>query len=54
MNIHGHSLTILIKESLRIIRGSKNNLVSFPGPAQLSIACSTEKRGDPGIFSHVR
>ena len=28
-------------------------LASFPGPAQLSIACSTEKRGEPGIFSHV-
>ena len=25
----------------------------FPGPAQLSVACSTEKRGEPGIFSHV-
>ena len=29
------------------------NLASFPGPAQLSVACSTEKRGEPGIFSHV-
>ena len=28
-------------------------LASFPGPAQLSVACSTEKRGEPGIFSHV-
>ena len=28
-------------------------IASFPGPAQLSIACSTEKRGEPGIFSHV-
>ena len=29
------------------------HLASFPGPTQLSIACSTEKRGEPGIFSHV-
>ena len=28
-------------------------LASFPGPAQLFVACSTEKRGEPGIFSHV-
>ena len=28
-------------------------IASFPGPAQLSVACSTEKRGEPGIFSHV-
>ena len=25
----------------------------FQGPSQLSIACSTEKRGEPGIFFHV-
>ena len=23
----------------------------FPGPAQLSVTCSMEKRGEPGIFS---
>ena len=28
-------------------------LASFPGPAQLFVACSTEKRREPGIFSHV-
>ena len=28
-------------------------LASFPDPAQLSVACSTEKRGEPGNFSHV-
>ena len=28
-------------------------LASYPGPAQLSVACSTEKRGKPGISSHV-
>ena len=28
-------------------------VASFPGTAQLSVACSTEKRGEPGIFSHV-
>ena len=26
---------------------------NFPGPAQLFVACSTIKRGEPGIFSHV-
>ena len=29
------------------------SLASFPGFAQLFIACSTVKRGEPGIFSHV-
>ena len=29
------------------------SLASFPGPTQLFVACSTEKRGEPGIFSHV-
>ena len=28
-------------------------VASFLGPAQLFVACSTEKRGEPGIFSHV-
>ena len=28
-------------------------LDSYPGPAQLFVAYSTEKRGEPGIFSHV-
>ena len=28
-------------------------IASFPGPAQLFVTCSTEKRGEPGIFSHV-
>jgi len=28
-------------------------LASFPGPAQLFVACSTGKWGGPGIFSHV-
>ena len=28
-------------------------LASFPGTAQLSVACSTEKQGEPGIFSQV-
>ena len=30
-----------------------HDLASFLGPAQLSVACSTEKWGEPGIFSHV-
>ena len=29
------------------------SLASFPGPAHLSIACSTEKQGEIGIFSHM-
>ena len=29
------------------------HVASFPGPAQLSVACSTIKRGEPGVFSHV-
>ena len=28
-------------------------VTSFPGSTQLSIACSTEKQGEPGIFSHM-
>ena len=27
------------------------HVASFPGPAQLFVACSTEKRGGPGIVS---
>ena len=30
------------------------SLASYPGLAQLSVTCSTEKPGEPGIFSHVR
>ena len=30
-----------------------NMLTSSPGPAQLSVTCSTGKWGEPGIFSHV-
>ena len=29
-------------------------IASFPGPTQLSVACSMVKRGKPGIFSYVR
>ena len=29
------------------------HIASFPGPAQLSVICITEKRGEPGIFSHL-
>ena len=28
-------------------------VASFPGPTQLFVACSTEKRGEPGMFPHV-
>ena len=28
-------------------------VASFPGPAQLFVACSTEKWGEPGMFHHV-
>jgi len=30
-----------------------SNLALFIGPAQLFIVCSTEKWGEPGIFSHM-
>ena len=30
-----------------------DSLASFPGPTQLIVACSTEKRGEPGMFPHV-
>ena len=30
-----------------------SNIASFPGPTHLSITCSMEKRGEPGVFSHV-
>ena len=30
-----------------------SNIALFPGPAQLSVTCSTEKWGEPGIISHV-
>ena len=33
------------------IEPSAGIIASFPGPAQLSVPCSTEKRGEPGIFS---
>ena len=29
-----------------------DNIASFPGPTQLFVTCSTEKQGEPGIFSH--
>ena len=29
-----------------------DNIASLPGPTQLSVACSTEKQEEPGIFSH--
>jgi len=28
-------------------------VASFPGPAQILVACSTEKQGDLFILSHV-
>ena len=30
-----------------------NMLTSSPGPAQLSVTCSTGKWGEPDIFSHM-
>jgi len=38
---------------MQIYETTYDRLALFPGPAQLSVACSTEKRGEPGIFSHV-
>ena len=34
-------------------REEEGKVSSFPGPAQLSVTCSTEKQGEPGIFSRV-
>ena len=36
-----------------IVLYNLNHIASFPGPAQLSIASSMEKQGEPGIFSRV-
>ena len=36
-----------------MVSGNRGRVALFPGPTQLFIAISTEKRGDPGIFSHV-
>ena len=41
------------RASSKLVMAHSRILVSFPGPAQLFVACSTEKRGEPGIFSHV-
>ena len=38
---------------LHVYLASGDNLASFPGPAQLSVAFSTVKWRGPGIFSHV-
>ena len=43
----------LEKYTLLLFSSENCNVASFPGPAQLSVACSTEKREEPGIFSHV-
>ena len=48
-----HQLTHPKSLILILILYPHSPLASFPGPAQLSVACSTEKRGEPGIFSHV-
>ena len=29
-------------------------VASFPGPTQLSVACNTVKREEPGVFFHMR
>ena len=34
-------------------RVMNHDLASFPGPTQLSVACSMENRGESGIFSHM-
>ena len=39
--------------SVAHINTDQRKLASFPGPAQLFVACSTEKRGEPGMFPHV-
>ena len=31
----------------------RQEIILFPSPTQLFIACNTEKRGEPGIFPRV-
>ena len=41
------------KSTIKFLAVQWTLLALFPGPAQLSVTCSTEKRGEPGIFSHM-
>ena len=50
---HRPTLTTARQLELCTIRTCVYRIASFPGPTQLFVACSTEKRGEPGIFSHV-
>ena len=43
----------IYKSQKRFPNQNKHMLASFPGPTQLSVDISTEKQGEPGIFSHV-
>jgi len=47
---HGAALHTIQKT---IMQPDLRKLASFPGLSQLSITCSTEERGEPGIFSHM-
>jgi len=42
-----------ILHSYMLILQPTSAIASFPGPAQLSVACSKVKQGEPGISSHV-
>ena len=45
---------MIMNDEFGLVGGEQGfELASFPGPAQLFIACGTEKHGEPGIFSHV-
>ena len=48
-----HMCTMYAQIDMTLILCKYTVLASFPGPTQLSVACSTDKRGEPGIFSHV-
>ena len=45
MGVYNRSVVVVVKMGAYI--------ASFPGPTQLFVAISMEKRGEPGIFSHV-
>ena len=47
------SKSLCVQDKLANNSAEMYKLASFPGRAQLSVACSTVKRGEPGIFSHV-
>ena len=56
-HIHKHTEKSCFFFNAQVVPNISNRLVLlalFPGTAQPSATCSTEKQGEPGIFSHVR